>query len=86
MIDPRAERAWRALPLRLCVSHDEWHHAKADRSSQSDSQQREQHLDIEPHLTTLPGVGSIHAAPGQNPSSTLPRAGRAGRRQRRLVI
>jgi hypothetical protein len=23
MIDPRAERAWRALPLRLCVSHDE---------------------------------------------------------------
>jgi hypothetical protein len=23
MIDPRAERAWRALPLRLCLSHDE---------------------------------------------------------------
>jgi len=46
MIDPRAERAWRALPLRLCVSHDEWHHAKTDRSSQSDGQQREQHLDI----------------------------------------
>ena len=38
--------------MRLWLSHDECHHAKAHRSSQSDGQQREPHLDIEPHLTT----------------------------------
>jgi hypothetical protein len=37
----------------LRLSHDECRDAKADRSSQTDCQQREPRLDIEPHLGTL---------------------------------
>jgi hypothetical protein len=37
----------------LRLSHDECRHAKADRSSQTDCQQREPRLDIEPHLAIL---------------------------------
>src|SRR5438105_13344827 len=50
----------RVLGLESCLvsssprlSHDECRHAKADRSSQTDCQQREPRLDIEPHLAIL---------------------------------
>jgi len=52
-IAPCHSHAEATLPLKLWLSDDERPHAKADCGSQSDGQQREPHLDMEPHLATL---------------------------------